>query len=143
MWLFLPEGFVSIVAIPSKPAYLMIRARRRKHLLAIKHTLDAGEIYTTPKSDYRFRMLAPRDAVGDWMRRVVERIDYTNFKDAAHDASPKDQGWHRALGNVWMDMYELQDPRPLPPPISLDEIDAVERRLGLDTRKNPPPPQEG
>lgn len=143
MWLFTTQGFVSIVSVPDMPDWLLVRARKRQHLVNLQKGGRTGyPIQTTPKSDYKYRMLVPRPFVQTILRRALDQIDYTNFKDAAHAASPKDQAWHRALGNVWMDMYEFQEPRPLPPPATLDDLDALERRLGID-RTTPPPPQEG
>ena len=144
MWLTLPFGFFSIVAIPKDDHNLLIRARVRKHLVAAKRYVIASNIVTTPQSDYKFRMIARRVDVANWMTRSISQIDYTNFKDAAHARYPKDQDWSRALGNVWMDMYELQEPTARQPlgNVDLGLLDSIERRYGVDPIKNPPPPQE-
>ncbi len=65
MWVFLPEGFVSIVADRSDPSggRLLVRARRREHLEAF---LGGPEerIEENPSADYRWRAWVPHSALG-------------------------------------------------------------------------------
>ncbi len=65
MWVFLPEGFVSIVADRSDPSggRLLVRARRREHLEAF---LGGPEerIEENPSADYRWRAWVPYSALG-------------------------------------------------------------------------------
>lgn len=114
MWLITPVGFFSVVQkptdIPNKT--LTVRARVRSDLEALKAQFlpELGAIQESRNNDYRFRATAPQAAVAAAMARLVEQLNYANFKDEVK----KRQGADRAhlYHGVWDVLYELQqDPK--------------------------------
>lgn len=110
MWLITPVGFFSIVQKPGdKPkGTLTVRSRVRSDLAALKqHFLPGmGPIQESHDTDYRFRAVAPRSEVSAAMARMVDGLDYSNFKSEV----AKKQGHKRAslYHQVWDVLYHLQ-----------------------------------
>lgn len=110
MWLITPVGFFSIVQKPGdKPkGTLTVRSRVRSDLAALKqHFLTGmGPIQESHDTDYRFRAVAPRSEVSAAMARMVDGLDYSNFKSEVG----KTQGHKRAslYHKVWDVLYHLQ-----------------------------------
>lgn len=84
MWLVTPIGFFSIVQKPGdkKNGTLTVRSRVRSDLAALQqHYLPGlGPIQESHDTDYRFRAVAPRSEVSAAMARMVDGLDYSNFK---------------------------------------------------------------
>lgn len=110
MWLVTPIGFFSIVQKlgDKKNGTLTVRSRVRSDLAAIKqHYLPGlGTIQESHDTDYRFRAVAPRSEVSAAMARMVDGLDYSNFKSEV----AKTQGHKRAslYHKVWDVLYHLQ-----------------------------------
>lgn len=110
MWLITQIGFFSIVRKPSdaKAGTLTIRARVRGDLDALRqHCLPGlGAIEETQDTDYRFRATAPRAQVSAAMARLVDDLDYGNFKSEVG----KRQGAARLAlyHDVWKVLHRLQ-----------------------------------
>ena len=110
MWLITPVGFFSIVQKPDDRDRdtLTIRARVRSDLEALREQFlpGLGEIRESKTNDYRFRAVAPRSEVAQAMVKLVEGLDYSNFKDRV----AKVQGKARAhvYHDVWSALYPLQ-----------------------------------
>ena len=110
MWLITPIGFFSVVEKPGdkQAGTLTVRARVRGDLVALKkHYLPAlGPIQESHDTDYRFRAVAPRSEVSAAMARMVDGLDYSNFKSEV----AKKQGHKRAslYHKVWDVLYHLQ-----------------------------------
>ncbi len=110
MWLITPVGFFSIVQKPGDKQNdtLTVRSRIRSDLAALRqHYLPGlGPIQESQDTDYRFRAVAPRAEVSAAMARMVDGLDYSNFKSEV----AKKQGHKRAslYHQVWNVLYQLQ-----------------------------------
>jgi len=107
MWLLTSEGFFSIVQKPDDMARgtLTIRARVKADLQALRIP-GMTEIEEDAGTDYRYRAIAPRDEVAAAVSAMVQKIDYSNFKDEI----ARKQGKQRAAiyGELWEVLYRLQ-----------------------------------
>jgi hypothetical protein len=102
MWLATTRGFYSAVAHRDLPGHIMVRARARADLEALRELLqlpdgaEHGAIVETPRADYPVRLVLT-DC--EWRQALVllaDDVDYPNFKDAVKDR----QGAQRA--NTYM-----------------------------------------
>lgn len=112
MWLLTPIGFFSVVQKPDdiQAQTLTVRARVRSDLEALKTTYlpELGQIQESAANDYRFRAIASQAALVQAMARLVQGLDYSNFKDEV----ARRQGHARAdlYHEVWSALYRLQHP---------------------------------
>lgn len=110
MWLITPIGFFSIVQKPGdkEASTLTVRSRLRGDLEALRqHYLPGlGVIKEGSGTDYRFRATAPRAEVSAAMTRLIDGLDYSNFKAEV----AKRQGYARSklYHDVWSALYKLQ-----------------------------------
>ena len=110
MWLMTPIGFFSIVEKPDDwdAGTLTVRARVEGDLTALKarYLPELGEIQAHLGTDYRYRAVAPREAVARALSQLTLDLDYSNFKDEVYRV----QGYERArvYGEVWNSLYRLQ-----------------------------------
>lgn len=110
MWLITPIGFFSIVQKPGDRQHdtLTVRSRVRNDLAALKQNYlpGLGPIQESHDTDYRFRAIATRAEVSAAMARMVEGLEYSNFKSEVG----KKQGQKRAslYHKVWDVLYHLQ-----------------------------------
>lgn len=81
MWIFTDTGYYSVVQKPGQ-SKLTVRARARGDLerLRERYLPELGEITASTGTDYPFRAMVSREAFGVALVRVVEKLDYTNFK---------------------------------------------------------------
>jgi hypothetical protein len=115
MWLFSKEGFFSVVRHSHKPGHLLVRARRREDIDRLSRLLstETGRELTplvSPDADYLYRLEVPRLDFARVMVRLVEELDYPNFKSAVHGDPTRD----RAYGRVWSIMAETQEDEMFP-----------------------------
>ena len=118
MWLFTRYGFYSIACARSAdgaldPQTVMVRARCRSQLQALQKRFPAlatAEILELPHSDYRFRIVIPKETWNLAVTALVEEQDWSNFKNevASFQGSAGSEYVH-ALHDVWTVMYELQE----------------------------------
>ena len=106
MWLYCKSVFFSGVRYVEKPDTIHVRARFEGDLerLCKAHGVRP-DVVVTPKNDYRWRMDLH---VAEWawiVKEETEGIDYTNFKDAVHDGTERDD----AYLNAWTAMREAQE----------------------------------
>lgn len=110
MWLITPVGFFGVVRKPSdiKNKTLTVRARVRADLETLKaqYLPELGSVQECKVNDYRYRAVAPQAAVAAAMARLIDDLDYPNFKDEVK----KRQGADRAhlYHGVWDVLYGLQ-----------------------------------
>lgn len=106
MWLMTTFGFFSIVRKPGETD-LTVRARVRSDLEALeKYYLPShGPITAGGGTDYRYRARVAPGALAAAVARMVEDIDYANFKDTVDTR----QGPERAhvYGEVWNALHRL------------------------------------
>jgi hypothetical protein len=112
MWLQTRVGFFSIVEKPAdaENGQLTVRARVANDLGALRERYlpELGKVQSSRTNDYRFRALAPREAVAQALARAALDIDYSNFKNTIGC----EQGADRAhlYGKVWAVLHNLQTP---------------------------------
>ncbi len=95
----------------------MVRARVRAHLEALQarfpELLGSCEIREFPGADYAWRIFVPKSVWAEVVRRLVEDIDYDNFKAAvARHQRPEGKAYVEALHAVWKTMLDLQLRQP-------------------------------
>jgi hypothetical protein len=110
MRLIKPVGFFSVVRKPTdiKNKTLTVRARVRSDLEALKaqYLPELGSVQESKVNGYRFRAVAPQAAVAAAMARLIENLDYANFKDEVkkHQGADRVHVYHE----VWDILYRLQ-----------------------------------
>jgi hypothetical protein len=105
MWLVTPVGFFSVVRKPGDDD-LTVRSRVRADLAALAELLPAlGPIEEGMGTDYRYRARVPAAELATVVARMIEDIDYSNFKDEVAAR----QGLERAhtYGRVWSALHDL------------------------------------
>lgn len=118
MWLFCELGFFSAVEHGDHPDAVVVRARVRRDLEALRDRLLPDlDIEDTPERDYAHRAVVGRDEWSFAVCRIAEELDYRNFKAAVAER----QGAERAAryAEVWRVMLrvqrdERQEPDALP-----------------------------
>lgn len=110
MWLFSESGFVSIVQDRLHLGQLLVRARVRQDLEHFLVTVQESAgvqctVKETQDADYRYRASVEQSAVAKAVAKMVEDIDYPNFKAAVHGDMKRDAAYLR----VWSAMHDLQE----------------------------------
>lgn len=92
MWIMTKFGFFSVVEHKDNDQLFLVRARRKEHLQDLLDFLKGkGEkvedlgIVDRPYSDYSFAILMNKTWFSACMVRVMQDINYHNFKDAVED----------------------------------------------------------
>lgn len=106
MWICLNRSFLSIVTPTGEPhsPVLLVRARRKGD---IESVFPGAKVSRTPKRDYLFRALIPREEIARAIADEVAHLDYSNFK-----GSVKNDELHDAFAKVWRVMANLQPTAP-------------------------------
>ena len=122
MWIFTKHGFFSAVCArqgdgkhgqPVDPDRIMIRARVREHLDALKKRfpdlLGQSEIQEYGGTDYAYRLFVQKAAWVQLAAELAEETDYDNFKSkvAQHQGRPG-AAYSQSLHEVWSVMHRLQ-----------------------------------
>ena len=111
MWLITNFGFFSVVQKPDDEHTntLTVRARRKNDLetLRDRYIPEMTQIAVGAGTDYKYRAKGSRDALAAAHARIVQDIDYDNFKNSV----ARQQGYDRAhvYSKVWDVLYDLQD----------------------------------
>jgi hypothetical protein len=106
MWLFTTQGFYSVVAHRRDAEKLIVRARAREDLEALREQIPELRVFADPNADYRWRAIVTR---AEWVAAVAQLasdVDYDNFKSAvgARQGRRRERLYHR----VWAALQELQ-----------------------------------
>jgi hypothetical protein len=122
MWIFTKHGFFSAVCArkgngkydqPLDPDRIMVRARVRGHLEALKRRfaklLSKCGIKEFAGSDYAYRLFVPKAAWKQVVAGLAEETDYDNFKSEVARYQGKDgSAYEASLHEVWSIMNRLQ-----------------------------------
>lgn len=122
MWVFTKHGFFSAVCArkgdgkhgqPVDPDRIMIRARVRGHLEALKKRfpdlLGSCEIQGFAGTDYAFRLFAQKPVWMQVLSALAEETDYDNFKsEVARHQGRAGAAYGHSLHEVWSVMNRLQ-----------------------------------
>jgi hypothetical protein len=108
MWLFTTQGFYSVVEDRDDADRVLVRARAREDLEALKRQIPDLEIHETPPPahDYGYRAFVTKDQWREAAARLAGEIDYDNFKNAVHDRQGRDR--EHLYHEVWHKLSELQ-----------------------------------
>lgn len=105
MWIVLSNAFVSIVEHRDDADMLIVRGRFKGDVARFLGVPPARET-ETPDADYRFRIVAKREAVERAVVRAVRGVRYPNFKDSIREV------WRKALAlKVWSIFHAAQEER--------------------------------
>lgn len=105
MWLFLIDGFYSVVEDKDDPSVLLVRARDKDDAHRMAARLDVTVEDTNDREhDYPYRMRVDRSTFAGELSSEVMDLDYTNFKDRVHSV----RGFSRSLiySRVWSWMID-------------------------------------
>src|SRR5436190_2792927 len=72
MWLFTTQGFYSVVAHRRDPDRLLVRARAREDLDALRDQIPELRIFSDPHADYRWRAVVTR---AEWVATIAQLRD--------------------------------------------------------------------
>lgn len=109
MWLITTQGFYSAVAHRDAPELIVVRARAREDIEALRRQIPELETVENAGSDYRWRATVRR---AEWEAACVALaadIDYPNFKDAVADRHGSRR--HDVYARVWTVLMALQRAR--------------------------------
>ena len=106
MWLITTIGFFSVVRKPGETD-LTVRARARSDLEELRKVYlpTLGPTEAGSGTDYPYRARVSSEALAATVARMVEDIDYANFKDEVG----AQQGPERAhiYGEIWSTLHKL------------------------------------
>lgn len=122
MWIFCKHGFFSAVCArqgdgnhgqPIDPNLLMVRARVRGHLEALKarfpELLGTCPIREFAGADYAFRVFVAKAVWSQVLAALAEEVDYDNFKsEVSRSQGSAGATYVKALHDVWSVMVKLQ-----------------------------------
>jgi hypothetical protein len=122
MWIFTKYGFYSAVCARQNDgghsqsvdrAQVMVRARVRRHLDAIKDRFPAFlsecEVKEFAGTDYAFRLFVDKSVWSQVLVGLNTDMDYDNFKsEVARFQGADGRAYERSLHEVWSVMYRLQ-----------------------------------
>lgn len=101
MWIFTQLGFFSVVAHREKPGVLLVRARVRSDLETLAaRAKKCPSVTELDDADYRFRAEFQKKDFSAIISKLVDDIDYDNFKDRVS----KRQGYARA--SIYMKVWD-------------------------------------
>jgi len=120
MWLFSKTGFISVVVDRGNSDRLLVRARFAGDIEQIFG--PAILVRETPFADYRFRAFIRRREFTKIVARMIDEMDYDNFKNAV---APRDPERISAYMSVWSVMERAQQDK-----VAGEESEEMLRRMG-------------
>ncbi|MGI9021357.1 MAG: hypothetical protein ACR2G3_11685 [Solirubrobacterales bacterium] len=107
MWLFTTQGFYSVVAHRNDAAKVIVRARAREDLEALKNQIPSLRIFEDAEADYRYRAVVDHEKWVAAVAILAAGIDYPNFKSAVAERQGIDR--ERVYMRVWAEMLGIQE----------------------------------
>jgi hypothetical protein len=121
MWISTKYGFFSAVCArqgdgeygrPVDPDRIMVRARVRGHLEALKQRfpdlLGQCEVLESVGTDYAYRLFVQKSAWAQVLAGLSQDTDYDNFKsEVARHQGKAGAAYERSLHEVWSVMHRL------------------------------------
>jgi len=106
MWVATTQGFYRVVQHRRDRSKLLVRARTREDIEALRDQIPDIRTFSDSRADYRWRAVVTR---AEWiaaLAQLVSELDYPNFKSAVASR----QGSERAhyYGEVWSVLAGLQ-----------------------------------
>lgn len=98
MWLYISDGFLSIVAHRDLPMHLLVRARHPEHIQALLPDVEQSVLQS---ADYPFRAVVHRIVVQRALASYMMAMEYDNFKN-----SITDEPYHDVCLDVWTTMWK-------------------------------------
>jgi hypothetical protein len=113
MWLFTPFGFFSVVRKRGE-SDLTVRSRTRSDLLRLRrhYVPQLSEPVAHGGTDYPWRSRCTPEELSKAMGRLVQHIDYANFKDEVALTTGKARA--QRYGKVWQALYDMPEDWPEP-----------------------------
>jgi hypothetical protein len=122
MWVFTKYGFYSAVCArqgdgrhsqPVDPDRIMVRARVRKHLDALRERfpdlLVRCQIHEFAGTDYAYRLFVDKPVWSQVLAGLADETDYDNFKtEVARHQGRAGAAYEHSLHEVWSVMNRLQ-----------------------------------
>jgi hypothetical protein len=122
MWIFTKHGFFSAVCArkgdgkhgqPVDPDRIMVRARIRGHLEALKKRfpdlIGQCDIHESAVTDYAFRLFVQKPKWMQVLAGLAEETDYGNFKsEVARHQGSAGAAYEDSLHDVWSVMNRLK-----------------------------------
>jgi hypothetical protein len=108
MWLALVEGFFSVVEHKDDATKVVVRARVRDDLVALRRWVPSlGRIYALKGRDYPFRCFVSKAEFARGLATAVtEGLTYKNFKTAASARYPRRA---EVLAKAWAVFRRLEE----------------------------------
>ena len=108
MWLLTTQGFYSVVEDREDANRVLVRARAREDLEALKRQIPDLQIQETLDADhdYGWRDCVTRDQWVEATAELAGETDYPNFKSAVDARQGAER--ERLYSRVWAQLLELQ-----------------------------------
>ena len=114
MWIFIPEGFYSIVTAEEFGHPLQVRARSEADLDRLRSTYfpKLGPNVAIPGRDYPWRACTTPDDLAECLIAIAKQIDYSNFKNEVAARLGSERA--HIYGKVWAASREIETESPAP-----------------------------
>jgi len=111
MWIITQTGFLSAVQATDDPTTVVVRARVRGDLTALRDTFGdqfgyKPDVIAYGFSDYPYRVLVSREVLTRFLAEQVQQINYGNFKGRVAQVSGRER--MGVYHQVWADLMDLE-----------------------------------